>query len=722
MNSATVGRTRHAITLEYADWVELLLPDTNGAQYVEIGHGFLVTADWENAFACFTKALDRLGASAQFEDVAKALEGRYKAATELGASEFALMDAIEMAHYDDSRAKGYLLAGDVLMCMHKYGDAEAMYRAGTLSIQADDTIARLLVLKRETAALQIRPSLNEPHVRKFRKMLDPIACLPRELALAVLSYVPVLDRLPLLQVSQAWNEGVSQSLCDITDLDLERAKWPAGMSVVAKLIGSARSVDRVALGKVPVRQADAWCETVLRGEAFANLRSFTLLTSTSVFSTLAAKLALGLDCADRLAQLRNLRVRVEHAPAVCELLAANVFPTLHTLDFYAEPTIVPDKVWHGLLPHSDAHVVQYQLRILKIGGSPALPWLFPYMQLPVCCNILPDGLQNLLCLVPNIEELHLVNVNLRYITRRLFLDRPLSLRLNLNLLTPQLKVLDVSYSKLRASPRLPTGCVVMRMDCTDTVSLRTCRTFRGTRYYTDVLDNENDGYFLAEDAAEYSSLTEVSMMRSVTGPDKIFDGLARCSERLTSLNLHGCTTLDFGRRVPPMCDFVAHFEQYGYDAPPGLYSSIADVIANMFPNLTKLWVGCNETVTDNTLQFFATLSLTLLDVSSTSVTDSGIIKFVSGPAKSTIKQLVLTGEDLPEKLLSALRQAGVRLEELGGQSPYVLAKSKAADCAYTHRFNMALDHVENVPGWVKEFRRTVVETAEVDLDRAKVYF
>ncbi|KAK9313145.1 hypothetical protein V1522DRAFT_437633 [Lipomyces starkeyi] len=567
---------------------------------------------------------------------------RYVAAIKIGAMGFALRDAMEMIYSYPNNPMGYLTAGNFYQLQQDYNWAAVVYSEGLKLVDSDHSMFPVLRHSYEAAVIwAMRESnfLEEKHLTSSR--VDPVYRLPRELVLKILDHIQLSQRLQLLRVSQAWFSAVHKSLPDVTDLNLESCKWPITVHKLHSLLKGGRGrISSISLGNVTHAQANACAELVLLGKVtqsgyenkvlaqrdLAALRSFKFGVCTSVF---ANSNRFSDNTWSALPQLEELRIRIENSPELMQLLADGKLPRLRVLDCYAIQDIVRSSDDIIYLNDTVKYAQQHQLKVLKLGGPVLSSSGFPYVQQLKGCIISPRSLQRVLQLLPELEEFYCVNVNSRRITDDMLSRNRISLRLNLREFAPKLRVLYLSSSKMRAVPLVPATCEVINMDFCESLCIRNCETFRGIRYYDDVLDSEGDGYFLQEEADEYKALCNISIVRSTRAFEKIFDSLARCDGmKLTSLNLHGCQTIDFSAKLPSTSDFVTYYERYEFEEDPRMFHT-AELLVHMFPNLEELGVGCNDTVTDAAMDAFKMLdNLRLLDVACTKVTEYGLSSVV----------------------------------------------------------------------------------------------
>ncbi|KAK9370636.1 hypothetical protein V1509DRAFT_263277 [Lipomyces kononenkoae] len=551
---------------------------------------------------------------------------------------FALRDAMEMIYSHPTNPMGYLTAGNFYQSQQDYNWASIIYSDGLKFVDSDHSMFPVLKHSYQAAVLW---AMREADVQKENLTIpsptDPVYRLPRELVLKILDHLSLSQRLQLLRVSRAWCAAVCKSLPDVTDLNLARCKWPVTVHKLHGFLAGGRGrITSVSLGNVAHEQANACAELVLFGNVLedqryeneilaqsdlAALRSFKFDCCTSVFED-SYRFSSGWSV---LPQLEELRIRIENSPEVIQLLAEGNLPQLRVLDCYAIQDIVRSSDDVIYLNDTVKYAQHHQLKVLKLGGPVSSSSEFPYVQQLKGCIISPRSLQRVLELLPELEEFSCVNINSRRITDDMLSRNRISLRLNLRELTPKLRVLCLSSSKMRAVPLVPATCEVINMDFCESLCIRNCETFRGVRYYDDVLDNEGDGYFLQEEADEYKNLCSISVARSLRPFEKIFDSLARCDGmKLTNLNLHGCLTIDFSAKLPSTSDFLKYYERYGFEEDPSMFHT-AELLVHMFPNLEELRVGCNGTVTDATMDAFKMLdNLRVLDAACTKVTEYGL--------------------------------------------------------------------------------------------------
>ncbi|KAK7203065.1 hypothetical protein BZA70DRAFT_291500 [Myxozyma melibiosi] len=413
---------------------------------------------------------------------------------------------------------------------------------------------------------------------------------------------------------------------------------------------SRKSIEEISLGLISSGEVDICTQLILYGKykvgdkiiepesefsgyKLDSLRSLKFNTVSSVFDRLMDYHFVFKQSI--FGQLEELRIRIENAPTVLKYFGFSEFPRLRVLECYTGQDIVGSSTNEVAFLDSldeaggdrDRYNQQPQLKVLRLG----LPFKiskvneFPYYRSRASVAISPQSLQRLLRLVPELEEFSCRMVNTRRVTDRMMNVRGAGLRLNLREMTPKLKTLDLSYSELRAMPLVPATCEVIRLDYCEKMGLRACETFRGVRYYTDVLDSEGDGYFLANMPDEYLNLCKVSLVHSAVETEKLFDGLVRCdTERLTHLNLHGCDQIDFSQSLPAKSDFCKNYKRYGFFDDPSR-SPLAQLVVHIFPNLEELYVGGISSVDDATLDAFTMLeNLRLLEITDTNTTLRGI--------------------------------------------------------------------------------------------------
>ncbi|KAJ8101903.1 hypothetical protein POJ06DRAFT_299839 [Lipomyces tetrasporus] len=638
MDNTIYGDRRYAVIFESVAWDRETGNGDSGPDYVELGDDLTKRQCFESAYGAYSKALDLVACTPGTIDVLDCLYKRYVAAMKIGAIQFALRDAMEMIYSYPESPMGYVTAGNFYQSQQDYNSATLVYLDGMKVVDSDHNMYPVLMHSYEAAVLwAMRRSNFQEDSDSTPSRVDPVYRLPRELVLKILDQIPLPQRLQLLRVSRAWCSVLYKSLPDVTDISLENCKWPITANKLHGLLTQGRGwITSVALGNVAYVDANACAELVMFGKTatrngseskqlqqrdLAGVRAFRFDCCTSVFaerSRFAASWSV-------LPQLEELRVRIENSPELMQLLADGKLPRLRVLDCYAVEDIVRSSDDVIYLNDTIQYGPQNQLKVLRLGGPAPSSSGFPYVQKLKASIISPRSLQRLLQLLPELEEFYCVNVNSRRITDDMLSRNRISLRLNLRELTPKLRVLDLSSSKMRAVPLVPASCEVINMDFCESLCIRNCETFRGIRYYDDVLDNEGDGYFLQEEADEYKNLRSISVVRSARPFEKIFDSLARCDGiKLRTLNLHGCQTIDFSAKLPSASDFAKYYERYGFEEDPQMFDS-AELLVHMFPNLEELRVGCNDTVTDATMDAFKMLdNLRLLDVACTKVSEYGL--------------------------------------------------------------------------------------------------
>ncbi|KAK9237426.1 hypothetical protein V1525DRAFT_426296 [Lipomyces kononenkoae] len=558
----------------------------------------------------------------------------------IGAMRFALRDAMEMIYSHPKNPMGYLTAGNFYQSQQDYNWASLIYSEGLNFVDSEHRMFPVLRHSYEAAVLWAmhEADVQEECVSAPSSRVDPVYRLPRELVLKILDHLTLSQRLRLVRVSRAWYAAVCKSLPDVTDLDLARCKWPVTVHKLHNFLKGGRGrIASISLGNVAHEHANACAELVLFGKVTDNryenqnldqrylaaLRSFKFDCCTGVFED-SYRFSSGSSWSV-LPHLEELRIRIENSPELIQLMAKGHLPRLRVLDCYAIQDIVRSADDVIYLNDTVKYAQHHELKVLKLGGPVPSASEFPYVQQLKGCIISPRSLQRVLELLPELQEFYCVNINSRRITDDMLSRNRISLRLNLREFAPKLRVLCLSASKIRAVPLVPATCQVINLDFCESLCIRNCETFRGVRYYDDVLDNEGDGYFLQEEADEYKNLRSISIVRSSRTFEKIFDSLARCDGmKLISLNLHGCQTIDFSVKLPSTSDFLKYYERYGFEEDPNMFNS-GELLVHMFPNLEELRLGCNETVTDATMEAFKMLdNLRILDVACTKVTEHGL--------------------------------------------------------------------------------------------------
>lgn len=482
--------------------------------------------------------------------------------------------------------------------------------------------------------------------------------LPLEIFLKIIEYLPLSQRFQLLTICRTWNEKLKNHIRkNVYDYDFDNFDWPLTLSELKRTINMSKdTLQSITLGIVSSLDSDNCVQLLVFGKhadahgmldpgsdklkRLDKLSSLRINSVTRVFYQFDFHPAIYKWTVFN--QLRELRIRIENSPEVVNSLALGYFPNINVLEFSVGQEILKstnDIVFLDPALISGKYKPQIQVTILRVGISavPNSRNRFPYLQKDQSVAISPGSLQRLLQILPNLEEFYCININSRRVTDNMMNQRGTGLRLNLRQMTPKLRVLDLSYSKFRAMPLMPSTCEVMRMNFCGDMGLRTCETFRGKRYYSDVLDSEGDGYFLDDVPDEYLNLRKVSLIHNARVTEKLFDGLARCNtEILTSLNLHGCKQIDFSQKLSSGSDFCKHYKRYEFFDDPKLYT-IAELMVHMFPNLEELYVGCNQTLDDSALRMFTLFdNLRLVEICTTSVSAPGVLNLLLKDQRGTI--------------------------------------------------------------------------------------
>ncbi|KAK9451253.1 uncharacterized protein V1518DRAFT_408072 [Limtongia smithiae] len=658
-----------------------------------LGDKFVRRRYFRSAYACYTNALDVIKFSLPVADTFEFIYKRHLAAVKLGAHEFARQDALQLMFSFPTLARSYIIAAQFFDAQQDPASAEFVCERGTKMAASGDEYYPALTsyltfaqLRRQTTPILVPDSLTPPS--------DIILRFPEEILLEILAYIPLSQRYEMMRVCHAWSSAIRNCCTETLEhLDLERYPGPITYIRLYNILKSCQHcVTDISLGALAVADKEKCMKLVFFGITatddecldLKHVRSLRINTSTSLFTWigyLQAQFSWSL-----FPQVEELRVRIENAPDVVNFLARGGLPRLRVLECYAAHQVIHADEEIVFLKEDIIYNRQPQLKVLKLGCVSNEP-RFPYTQSQKPTIISQASLLKVLQLLPGLEEFHCVNVNTRQITMDMWTRNRACLRLMLRTLTPELRVLNLSYSSLRAMPFLPPTCEVIKLDCCPDLCVRSCKTFRATQYYDDVLTSEGDGYFLVNIPDEYIGVREVSLARSTAPISKIFDGLARCNgDNLTSLNLHGCRTIDFMAPLPETAsDFVKYHALYGFDILPTIFT-VAELIVHRFPNLKILNVGCNNTVTNRTLDTFSMLDdLLELDVSCTAATHAGISALITGRSFETanaavvavvnepirIRRLTMSWDQLTKAAIEGLQNLNVALTIVERDVSYV---------------------------------------------------
>ncbi|KAF3907608.1 hypothetical protein AA313_de0204538 [Arthrobotrys entomopaga] len=195
------------------------------------GMASLRKGNYKLAIDKFTEAIDM-----QPPILMTLLDGRAALYDKTDQLKLALKDAKRMMEHEKANPKGYLRAGKVLYRMNKSTMALEIYKLGLKNVEPSDPHLPRLQEMIEKAVDKQTKALKAAQ----KKIYDPMQVLPFELLEMVLEYLPFANIVAMQRVSKTWRGVISNNPRFWTILDFSRAKKPVSRAALKNCISKSK--------------------------------------------------------------------------------------------------------------------------------------------------------------------------------------------------------------------------------------------------------------------------------------------------------------------------------------------------------------------------------------------------------------------------------------------------------------------------------------------------